>query len=154
MQRKQLQSLRIVDWQITRAPCPPVFDLYFNIFSCTDKSFRDEHYDTLLKTYYASVSETIRKLGSDPDKLYTWRNLQAQLRKFGLFALWCGPLIIQLNVASAKDIQDLDEYAESVEYDDEIDLIRPYDEETQAKYSKWINDLVADLIDYGYVQLN
>lgn len=152
MQEKQVKAMSFVDWQISRY-CPPVLDVLYTIFSATDKQFRKQHYDKLLKTYYSSLSETIRKLGSDPNKLYTYENFQSQLRKFGEFALLCAPLIIQLRVAGAKDIGNLDEYAEAIEHGEEADLLKPYDEQTQSEYSTLINDLVTDLVDYGYVKL-
>lgn len=140
-----------MDFQLSRYS-PPVLDLLYNIFSSTDKQFRAKNYDELLKTYYSSLSSIIEKLGSDPKKLYSFENLQAQLRKYGEFALLCGPMIIQIKVANAKDIGNLDEYAELVENGIEADLVNKYDEETQMEYSTLINDLVTDLVNYGYVK--
>lgn len=140
-----------MDFQLSRYS-PPVLDLLYNIFSSTDKQFRAKNYDELLKTYYSSLSSIIEKLGSDPKKLYSFENLQAQLRKYGEFALLCGPMVIQIKVANAKDIGNLDEYAELVEKGIEADLVNKYDEETQMEYSTLINDLVTDLVNYGYVK--
>lgn len=145
--------MSFVDWQISRY-CPPVLDFFYHVFTSTDKQFRDKHYGKLLETYYSSLSETIRKLGSDPSKLYTFENFQSQLRKFGRFVLLCGPFIIQLKVAGAKDIGNLDKYAESIDHDEETDLINQYDEQTQSEYSTLINGLLTDLVAYGYVQLD
>lgn len=129
-------------------------DLLYNIFSGTDKELRDEHFDTLLKTYHSSLRKTIQMLGSDPDKLYTFENFQMEMKKFGKFALLTGPMIIQIRVANAKDIRDLDDYSERVEKGEKSDLLNDYDEETQIAYSKQINDLVEDLFKYGYVNKN
>lgn len=130
-----------------------MLDLLYNIFSSTDKEFRAKHYDTLLKTYYSSLCNIVEKLGSDPKKLYTFENLQTQMRKFGEFALLSGPMIIQIKVANAKDILNLDDYAEQVEKgNSSADLIGEYDENTQEEYSDLINDLVTDLVNYGYVK--
>lgn len=151
MQQKELQSVCFLDWQISRY-CPPALDLLYNIFSSTDQQFRTEHYEKLLKTYYSSLSDTIKKLGSDPNKLYTYENLEAQLRKFGEFALFCGPMLIQVKVANAEHVGNLDDYAELVEKGEEPDLIKFDDEKTLMEYSKWINELITDLVDYGYVE--
>lgn len=93
----------------------------------------------------------IEKLGSDPKKLYTFDNLEAQMRKFGEFALLTGPMIIQIKVANAKDILNIDDYAEHVEKGHSADLIGEYDEDTQMEYSILINGLVDDLVKFGYV---
>lgn len=91
----------------------------------------------------------VEKLGSDPKKLYTFENLQMQMRKFSKFALLCGPMLIQLKVAKAKDILNLDDYAEQVEkMNDSADLIGEYDEETQEEFSNLINGLFDDLAAY------
>lgn len=141
-----------MDWQLTRY-APPALDLLYNIFSATDKEFRAKHYNTLLKTYHSTLSENIRKLGSDPNKLYSYETLEQQLRKFGEFALLFGPMIIQIKVANAKDIGCLDEYAELVEKGEEPDLLKDYDEETQIEYTRLINDLFTDLVNYGYIEI-
>lgn len=145
-----MKQICLLDWQLVRY-CPPVLDLLYNIFSATDKKFRIDHYDTLLKTYYSTLSDSIRKLGSDPNKLYPYASFEQQLRKMGEFALLTGPLIIQIAIASPKDVGNLDEYAEMVEKGGTADLINEYDEDTQMQYTKLINDLVTDLVNYGYV---
>lgn len=150
MQKNKLKSICFLDWQISRY-CPPVLDLLYNIFSSTDKQFRKDHYETLLKAYHSSLSEMIKNLGSDPRKLYTFENMESQMRKFGEFALLCGPMIIQLRVAAAKDVGNLDDYSELVEKGEEPDLINEFSEDTLKEYSTLINDLVTDLVNYGYV---
>ena len=144
--------MSFIDWQISRY-CPPVFDVLYTVFSATDKKLRALHLKKLLDEYYSSLSETIRKLGSDPNKLYTYEDFQRQLKKFGKFALLCGPFLIQIKVAGAKDIGNLDEYAESIEKGEEGDVFNPFCEETQSVYSTWVSDLVSDLVDYGYVEI-
>lgn len=139
-----------MDWQISHF-CSPAVDVLYNIFTSTDKEFRDQHYDTLLKTYYTSLSEMIRKLGSDPRKLYTYENLQSQLRKFGEYALLMAPMIISIRVAKETDVSNLDEFAQLVEKGEDVDLIRKFDGETQKEYSRLVNGLVTDLVNYGYV---
>lgn len=147
-----MKSVCLLDFQLARYS-PPALDLLYNIFSSTDKQFRAEHYEKLLKTYYSSLCDIVEKLGSDPKKLYTYENLQTQMRKFGEFALLCGPMIIQIKVANAKDILNLDDYAEQVEKGNKAaDLVGEYDEETQEKFSNLINGLVDDLVNYGYVK--
>lgn len=150
LQNTKLESICFVDWQVSRY-CPPVLDLLYNIFSVTDKPFRDQHYEKLLKTYYSALSESIRKLGSDPDKLYTFENLESQLRKFGEFALLCAPMIIILSVAGPNDIGSLDEYAELLDKGEKVDLLKPFEGDTLQKYTTLINDVVTDLVNYGYV---
>lgn len=141
-----------MDFQISRY-CSPVLDLHYNLFSGTDKEFRDKNYEKLLKTYHSSLSETIRKLGSDPEKLYSYENFQKELKKFGYFALLTGPMIAQIRVAGAEDIRDLDDYSERVDRGETADLLNDFGEETAAVFSKLMNDLVTDLLKYEYIKL-
>lgn len=151
LQRKKLESTCFVDFQFTHYS-PPVIDLLYNIFSSTDKPFRDQHYDTILRTYYQSLSDHIRKLGSDPDKLYTWEDFQKQLVKYSDYALFFGPFAGGLTVAKAKDVTNLDDFADKIDQGIEADLLGEFDEETQAQYSRIINGILTDLVDYGYVK--
>lgn len=151
LQKIEPESICLVDWQLSRY-CPPVLDLLYNIFSSTDKSFRDQHYEKILQTYYSSLSDTIRKLGSDPDKLYTYENFENQLRKFGRIALLYAPMLIGVLLAGPNDVSNLDEYSELIDKDNNIDLLKPFEGEKQLKYSSLINDLVTDLVNYGYIE--
>lgn len=128
-----------------------MLDVLYHIFTGTDDRFREQHNEKLLKTYYSSLSDTIRSLGSDPDELYTYENFQDQMHKFGQFALILGPMIMVLLVAGAKHIRDLDEWVEQLDQGEDADLLETFDEETQQKYSYLINGMVTDLVNYGYI---
>lgn len=153
MQKQDLKSICLVDWQISRYSSPAL-DLLYNIFGGTDKKFRDRHYEQLLQTYYASLSGIVRKLGSNPDKLFTYKDLQDELKKFAQLAVFCAPMIIQIRVANAKDVRDLDEYSDAIENGEDADLLNEFDENTQAIFSKLINEFISDLFDYGYIKSN
>lgn len=140
-----------LDWQMTRCG-PPVLDILYNIFGATDGQFRKHHYDRLLNAYYASLSNAIRALGSDPTELYTHENFQGQMKKFGEFGLLWGLIIIRVRVANADDIENMDEYAERVERGEDVDLVREFTGETLTKFTDLVNELVADLADYGYLE--
>lgn len=145
-----MKSISILDWQIARY-CPPVLDLLYNIFSSTDKPFRDRYYSKLVDTYHTSLSATIRKLGSDPE-LYSYETLQQQLRKFGDFTLLCAPLIISIRVAIATNSSGDNDG--STDKREKILSNIHSSGETQTEYSRLINELLIDLVNYGYVDLN
>lgn len=123
----------------------------FHIFSGTDKPFRDQHYVTLLKTYYKSLSDTIRKLGSDPNKLYTYDDLLMQMKKFGDYAIFFGCLMIIFRIAKAEDVSNVDEYAERLERNENVEMVGKFDDETQIEFERLVNGLMTDLVNYGYV---
>lgn len=139
-----------MDWQLAHYSSP-VLDVLYNIFTSTTKEFRDQHYDTLLNTYYSSLCEMIRKLGSDPNKLYTFQDFTRQMAKFSEYALLYAPIILSIRMTQEKDVANLDEYAEQRESGKDVDLFYQFDDKTQAIYSRLINDAVADLVNYGYI---
>lgn len=89
----------------------------------------------------------IRKLGSDPDQLFSYGNFQSELKKFGKFAFIWAPIIIQNMLSDPKDIVDLDELSDEKPM---LDIVKGYDIDSQAEYNNRINDLLTDLIAYDY----
>lgn len=140
-----------MDWQLTRY-CSPAFDLLYNIFSGTDKKLRDEHFDTLLETYYSMLSSTVRKLGSDPEKLFKFDDLHSELRRFGEFALLTGPVLIKVRLADAENMQNIDDYTERVGNGESTDLFEKFEGRLKSIYSEQVNDVISDLFAYGLVR--
>lgn len=126
-------------------------DLQYNIFVCTDKAFRDKHFTKLLETYYSSLSQIVRRLGSDPEQLFTFEDLQEEMRKCGEFSLLFGPMITRITTARMENLRDIDEYADALANGEDIDLFSKFDDETLAVYGKRVNGIVADLDAYGYL---
>ncbi|CAB3226322.1 unnamed protein product [Arctia plantaginis] len=77
---------KLIDFQITRC-ASPVLDISFIICACTSQDLRDKYYDELLKLYHDTLSDHIRELGSDPDKLYSWELFMAEIKKYSYFGL-------------------------------------------------------------------
>lgn len=150
-QSHDLKAVCMIDWQFSRY-CSPALDLLYNIFSSTDKAFREQHFGTLLETYYASLSGMVCRLGSNPTKLFTYQDLQSELRKFGEYVLLCAPMIIRIKIANTEDVRDLVEYSDAIETDSTLDLFREFDETTQIEYSRLVNEVVDDLLQYGYIE--
>lgn len=61
----------LLDFQLART-ASLVTDLSFLIYSCTLKPFREQHFDDILKMYHSLLSNAIKALGSDPEKIYPW----------------------------------------------------------------------------------
>lgn len=138
----------MVDWQISRFGSPAL-DLHYNLFSSTDKKLRDKEYQNLIKYYHQSLSDIVRKLGSDPNKVFPFDELQKSLKKAGKFAFVFSPILTQIMLADSKDIPDLDEMSAAMSTED-VEFVRGFDEKTQLYYNERMNDLMSDLIEYGY----
>lgn len=141
--------MSFIDWQVARFGSP-VLDLHYNLFGCTDRAFRQAEYQKLMQHYYESLSAQIRRLGSDPDALFTFDDFQCHLKKFGKFAFVMGPAMVPMMLADAKDIPNLDEMSEKMSDEENVDLVKGFDNKTQIEYNKRINDLLEDLVDLGY----
>lgn len=133
--------------------CSPVIDLLYNIFSSTDKQFRKQHYEDLLKAYHSSLSNTIKRLGSDSNNLFSYEQLQTELRKFGETALLFTPMLMLVKLVKPEHLKPMEEYAALVEKGEATDLINELDEETQNEFSRQVNDLFDDLVTLGYIDI-
>lgn len=124
--------------------------MLYNLFTSTDKKLRDEHYENLLKHYHSSLSEAIEAMGSDPKALFTFDDLQNELKRFGKFAFLSSPLLIRIMLADPKDIRNYDDLKP---HEEELKRDQKYaalDENADLKYRDRINGVVGDLIRYGY----
>lgn len=76
----------MIDWQLVRF-ASPVLDLYDVLLTTSDKKSRAEYYHSMVDYYYQQLAAAIRRLGSDPDKLFTYDDLMAQMKKFGKYGM-------------------------------------------------------------------
>lgn len=78
----------MLDFQLARC-ASPILDLSFLIYSCTVKSFRDQYFDDMLKSYYLELNNVIKLLGSDPDKIYPWDLFMQEVKYLFLKVVSC-----------------------------------------------------------------
>lgn len=81
--QNQKQAL-MLDFQLARC-ASPVLDLSFLIYSCTLKPFRDQYFDDILKTYYSALSNAIKSLGSDPEKVYPLALFMKEVKRYSSY---------------------------------------------------------------------
>jgi len=144
-----LVEICILDWQSRFES--PALDLHDVLFTASDKSFRDKHYKNLIRHYHNTLSESIRRLGSDPDKLFTYADLEAELRKTGSYAMIISIITTLLVIPQAKHIPDLYKLNGDTSYNDDTDnTYEPFDEATQQRYRERINGLFTDFMAYGF----
>lgn len=91
-----------------------------------------------MEAYYKSLSDTIRKLGSNPDELFTFEDFQSELKKFGRFAMLVGSIIYQVRLADASD------FAKT--------LMSDLNGNRHELYCELVNGFFTDLSEYGYIQ--
>ena len=74
----------------------PVIDLLYFIFSSTTKKLRDAHYEDLIQIYYDTLASTMKALGSDPEKWFTFNDMQDQFKQFGVYGVHTAVMLLQL----------------------------------------------------------
>lgn len=143
-------DLCLVDWQLCRYGSPTL-DLYTHIFTSTERELRQPEYENLLKHYYNSLSTIVTKLGSDLDKLFTYDDLQHEMKRFAKFGFLIGTMMTQMITADADDISDLNEFSENISKNEgAVNMFNELSEKSQRLYVKRINDILGDLVDLGY----
>lgn len=140
---------KLIDWQISRY-ASPVCDLMYYIFSCTSKDFRDKHYEEVLNVYYFELAEFLRRLGSDPMKVFPRSALNDQLKKYGLFGLVMGLMVIPTLTTKADDVPDLDYLSSRMEAEDMEYTKKAFDNNDPEAKSR-IRDVVIDIIELKYL---
>lgn len=53
-------AVSLIDWQFSRY-ASPITDILINLMCCTSKELRDAHYDDLIKIYYNSLSDLLKR---------------------------------------------------------------------------------------------
>lgn len=129
----------------------PALDILHHIFTSTDQDLRQSDYQNLLRHYHASLSTIVAKLGSDPLKLFTFDDLQRELKRFGAFGFLIGPMMQQMVMAEPNAVRDMTEYANDMENKTgDANFIGEMSAEREQKYVRRVNGILEDLVRFGY----
>ncbi|KXJ79322.1 hypothetical protein RP20_CCG001259 [Aedes albopictus] len=145
-------DIRLLDWQIARY-ASPVLDLMYFLFTASTKRLRDQHYETFLNVYHQSLSDFLRRLGSDPEKLFPRTALDEQLRQFGRFGLLMAVMLLPIITTKSEDVPDLEEMAEKMESGADLagDMDKFRSESTEDIYKEKIVGCCQDMVRLGYI---
>lgn len=102
----------------------------------------------MLERYYNALAAMVIRLGSNPQKLFTFDDLQCEMKRLGLFGYIISPIMQELNFADASTIIDFDVYSEN--YEDKVAFIDAFDGEPQRLYAERIKGIISDLVELGY----
>lgn len=92
-----------------------MLDIVYFIFGSTDKAFRDEHFDEIIKIYHASFTKFLKRLGEDAEQLFPFEELQKQLKRFGRFGMPMALMLLPITTTQSKDLPDFDKLPEIME---------------------------------------
>lgn len=95
----------------------------------------------------------VKLLGSNPDDLFTFDDLKAEMKRCGNFALLMSPMLIQISKADSSEAPDFEEMFDKMQKgDNNQEFITGLSTAGQLKYDQQINDAVEHIIDLGYYQ--
>lgn len=150
-------NIKFIDYQISRY-VSPVLDLVYFIFASTDKPFRDEHYDELLSIYHNSLSKFLKRLGEDPEQVFSFEEFQKQLKKYGRFGMPMALMLIPMITTQAKDLPDFDRMAELMEeftkgdqMSDEAKQVMEASLQSAKRVGARTRDVATDMVRLGYM---
>lgn len=122
--------------------------------STTKKSLRDRSFDDLIQIYYENVSQTIQQCGSCPEKLFTYADLQDQLRQFGRYGVIRAPILLQIIISDPSNLVNMDELADdagSQNDDHQSAGMAQFDAKSILVFRHRVSDVLADAKRWGWI---
>lgn len=138
----------MLDWQLSRLGSP-VLDLSYFFMSSTAKPLRDKHFDEFIQIYYTNLANTLRACGSDPESLFSFENLQDQLKEFGHYGVTMAPMLLSIIVNDPSNLVQMDDFAES---SDEKKTMAKFDDKSKGLYISRVTDVISDAKRYGWIK--
>lgn len=145
MQNNIASEISLIDWQMIRC-VSPAMDLLYSLCTSTDKELRSVEYDNLFHEYYKELSLNLRKMGSDPDTIYPFAQLQNDLKLCGNFPLLIAPALLSVCLSSSDEAVDLNELSNQKE----TSLVKELNSENKNVFEKRITDLIEDFYELNY----
>lgn len=92
----------------------------------------------------------IKRLGSDPDKLFTFADLQNELKRCAPFVLCMTTVFKLVALAHENDFTKMDEYYTKLANGEKSNWLRPDEIRNDFIRTKEINGIISDIIAHGY----
>lgn len=92
-------------------------------------------------------------MGSDPEKVFPYKALLEQFRKFAVYGAFVGVLLLPMVCADVDSMPDFDDIA-ATEYTEnafEYDNIFRISDESKEAYNKRVTDIFVDMARLGYI---
>ncbi|RLU27117.1 hypothetical protein DMN91_000916 [Ooceraea biroi] len=143
------KEVLMLDFQLARC-VSPVCDLSFLLYSCTLKSFRDQHFDNILRLYHSELSDAIKLLGSDPERLYPLDLFMKEVKDHFIFGLVFSLEAIPFALLDPSQSFDLDVIIKGDEAMNVGDVMAVSNITTSSGRRR-LADVIAHAVDNGYI---
>lgn len=114
------KSVAIIDWQLA-ALRSPLIDVGKFIFSVCSKE-ELEHLKELLNYYYSVLSLSMIKLGSDPEKIFSYADFKRHWKNYAWYSFCGGIMMLKLTMLDQDDAPSVDQMEEGKEYNEIFSL--------------------------------
>lgn len=104
----------------------------------------------MLNAYYSGLAANIKKLGSDPEKLYSFDRFESDLKKYGKQTMLFSFIVSQFCIAEQSNIMSMEEFCERLQNGEKCNIFVNFDENKTIR--KHLNGIAEDLFDYGYLE--
>lgn len=125
-----------------------MLDIVTYLLYSTDKQFRDQHMETFLRHYHNTLATVVRRLGSDPERLFSWTDFRADLRQFGVYGAIMAPFMLQVTTADAEDVRRSQEALAGGCTETNL----WYSESTAEVYAERVRDVLRSADDCGFFE--
>lgn len=132
---------RFIDFQVTRVHSP-AFDLAYFFYTSAPKRIMDK-VDTYLGIYYDSLSDFLRQLGSDPEKVFPFEIFMKHWRQFRRFGLTMSLFGFRFILSEEDEVITLsknDDYIESFQQE----------MKNQKEQDRRVTDIVKHFVENKY----
>lgn len=101
------------DWQCTRY-APPVVDIVYFMFLCTDAPLRARHYDDLIQAYHHALRAQLDRLNADVNELFPFTAMLRQLKQYGRYALGAAMMLVPMMSTVKSDLPSMSDVFEKI----------------------------------------
>ncbi|XP_022909730.2 uncharacterized protein [Onthophagus taurus] len=137
----------LLDWQVARYGSPAL-DLSYFLFTCTDKEFRDHHYDDMIRLYYYTLCDHLNALGSDPEVLLPFDVLQKELKEFSVVGMYMSIFVLFI---CTRETEEMAEWRSKDVKSEDVSNKWATKSVNANKYQRRVRDVIVDVFEKGYL---
>ncbi|XP_056638895.1 uncharacterized protein LOC130446572 [Diorhabda sublineata] len=114
------KAVAILDWQLA-AIRSPLFDVGKFLFSVCSKEELDQLKE-LLNYYYSIMSQSLIKLGSDPEKIFSYADFKRHWKSYAWFGFVGGIMMMKLTMLDEEEAPSVEQLDEGKDYNEIFNL--------------------------------
>ncbi|XP_059046542.1 uncharacterized protein LOC131842072 [Achroia grisella] len=134
-----------IDFQTIKVGSPLV-DLFYLIFTGTDKKFRRQHFQDLTDYYYQELSNALRSFNLDPDVIYPKRAFDLELKEHLPYALVTAIYTLPIITVESQD-------APTVGFENGVEGFDGFlKAKTGSLYPERMNGVINDFFRWGIIE--